>query len=83
MGQAKLQIPHHRFKKVFADGLQVANQLNRFFRSWKATFNDCYTWKRISSYTTINCLLRTLRRRDHIPDTIYLHLDNTPRENKT
>ena len=44
-------------------------------------FIDVQQWGHDSNFT-INILLRTLRRMDHIPDVLCLQMDNCWRENK-
>ncbi|XP_068753053.1 uncharacterized protein [Montipora capricornis] len=44
-------------------------------------FTDVHQWGHDSNFT-INILLRTLRRMQHIPDVLYLQMDNCWRENK-
>ena len=84
MDQAKLMLPMIlKLSKAFSDAVKLKTHLTGCLDHGRAPYViiDFFTWKHDSNHT-INCLLKVLERRNFIPDILYLHLDNTPRENK-
>ena len=84
MDQAKLMLPRiNNMSKAFADAFKLKTHLTGVLDHGYNPFCvvDLFQWNH-NSNLTINILLMVLARRRHIPDTLYLQMDNCARENK-
>lgn len=84
MDQSKLLIPSLlHVAKSYSGAWKLRTHLTGVLNHGRETlaFLDVFQWPHDSNYT-MNVLLRTLKRMDHIPDKLRLQMDNCWRENK-
>ena len=84
MDQAKLLLPQLcNLIKAFSDAYKLRTHLTGVLDHGQQPFCvlDLFQWPHDSNLT-LNVLLLVLERRAHIPDILYLQMDNCFRENK-
>ena len=84
MDQSKLMLPNmQRASKAYADAYKLRTHLSLALDhgTTPQAYIDLFRYPHDSNHT-MNVLLRTLSKRDHLPNQLYIQMDSCIRENK-